>query len=58
MKLVAHYYKDKIESYVYDSKSISLGEGYILQEVGKMVRGGVEFENIIMEINEELKFRN
>ncbi len=50
VKLVSHDYKDKIETYVYDTKTISLGEGFILQEVGKMVKAGVKFEDIIKEL--------
>ncbi|WBW98644.1 DegV family protein [Oceanirhabdus sp. W0125-5] len=50
LKLVSHEYKDKIQSCIYDSKSISLGEGAILQEVGKMVKDGVKFDDIVNEL--------
>ncbi len=44
--LVSQSYPN-IQSYVYDSKSISLGEAYLVEECGKMIQAGKDFQEII-----------
>lgn len=41
---------DGIECYVYDSKSVSLAEGLIVEEAAKLVEEGKGFEEIIKEL--------
>ncbi|MCY6484496.1 DegV family protein [Clostridium aestuarii] len=49
LKLVAENYKNII-TYVCDSKSISLGEGILVEECGKMIKAGKNFEEIVNKI--------
>lgn len=46
IKLVSSEYEDKITNYIFDSKSVSLGEGYILRVIGEMIEQGKEFDEI------------
>lgn len=40
----------EIETFVYDSKSISLGEGALVIECGKLIEKGMEFKDIVKAI--------
>lgn len=45
LKLVSEYHPE-IESFIFDSKSISIGEGVLVQECGKMIVEGKTFDEI------------
>lgn len=49
VKLVSENHENMI-TYVCDSKSISLGEGIIVEECGKMIEEGKNFEEIVNKI--------
>ncbi|WP_333860491.1 DegV family protein [Clostridium sp.] len=40
----------KIKTYIFDSKSISMGEGIIIEECGKLVEKGTSFSEIVDKI--------
>ncbi|CAM2878414.1 DegV family protein [Hathewaya histolytica] len=46
LKLVSENHPE-IESFIFDSKSISIGEGLLIEECGKMIEEGKSFEDII-----------
>lgn len=48
-KIVSEKHKDLV-TYIYDSKSTSIGEGIILKECGKMIDQGKSFEEIVSSI--------
>ncbi|MCT4632036.1 MAG: DegV family protein [Firmicutes bacterium] len=50
MSMVSEEYSDKINSFIFDSKSISIGEGILMEEIGKMVKEGLKFENIVEKL--------
>lgn len=49
LRLVAEDYPE-MESFIYDSKSISWGEGILVQEVGRLIKEAIPFEKIKNEI--------
>lgn len=51
LKLVGERHK-KLITYIYDSKSTSVGEGVILKECGKLIHKGYSFDRIIHKIPE------
>ncbi|MDD6771590.1 MAG: DegV family protein [Inconstantimicrobium porci] len=54
-RLAASQYEDKINSFVFDSKSISMGSGALIVEAGRMLQAGKDFDyicNKIVEIRE------
>ncbi|MCH3964397.1 MAG: DegV family protein [Clostridium sp.] len=51
LKIVSERHK-KLITYVYDSKSTSVGEGVILKECGKLIENGESFEEIVNKIPE------
>lgn len=51
LSLVSEEYTE-INSFIYDSKSISWGEGLIVERAAKLINDGETFENIVSEIHE------
>lgn len=49
VKLVSENHPN-IKTFVFDSKSISMGEGAIVEEIGKLIEDGRSFEEIVEEI--------
>ena len=49
LRLISEDYPE-IESFIFDSKSISLGEGVLVEKCGKMIEEGKSFKEIITEI--------
>lgn len=49
LKLTAEGHPN-IKSFVYDSKSISLGEGVMIKECGRLIEEGKSFDEIVSEI--------
>lgn len=49
VKLVAENHP-KISTYIFDSKSISIGEGIIVMECGKLIKRGMAFRDIVKKI--------
>ncbi|MEY8000598.1 DegV family protein [Clostridium sp. Mt-5] len=49
VKLVSENYP-KIKTYIYDSKSISMGEGMIVEECGKLIEKGASFNEIVNKL--------
>src|SRR3712207_4171838 len=49
LRLISEDYPE-IESFIFDSKSISLGEGILVEKCGKMIEEGKSFKEIITEI--------
>lgn len=47
-----------ITSYVYDSKTISLGEGILVENCGEMIKAGKSFEEIVAALPEMKKRMN
>lgn len=45
-RLAASQYEDKIKSFVFDSKSISMGSGALIVEAGRMLKAGKDFDYI------------
>lgn len=50
-RLAAEQYSDKITSFIYDSKSISMGSGLLVCEAGRMIEAGRDFEYICKMID-------
>lgn len=46
LKLVSEQFQN-IRSFIYDSKSISLGEGVLVEKCGQLIRQGLSFESIV-----------
>lgn len=57
LKLVSEGH-EKITTYVCDSKSISLGEGILVEECGKMIEEGKSFEEIVNTLPSMIKRTN
>ncbi|MFL0198368.1 DegV family protein [Clostridium sp. WILCCON 0269] len=51
IKLVSENHP-KIKTYVFDSKSISMGEGLIVEECGKLIERGIGFDEIVNRISD------
>lgn len=51
-RLASSQYEDKITSFVYDSKSISMGSGALVVEAGRMIKAGKDFDYICKKIVE------
>lgn len=51
-RLAASQYEDKIKSFVFDSKSISMGSGALIVEAGRMLKAGKDFDYICKKIVE------
>lgn len=51
LKIVSESHKN-LETYIYDSKSTSIGEGIILKECGKLINEGKSFQEIVDSIPE------
>lgn len=51
-RLAASQYEDKIKSFVFDSKSISMGSGALIVEAGRMIKAGKDFDYICKKIVE------
>lgn len=49
IKLVSENHTN-IKTYVHDSKSISQGEGFLVEEIGKLIAAGEKFQDILDEI--------
>jgi DegV family protein with EDD domain len=49
VKLVSENHPN-IKTFVFDSKSISMGEGVIVEEIGKLIEEGKSFDEIVGEI--------
>lgn len=49
LKLTADNHKG-IKSFIYDSKSVTLGEGVLVVECGKLIQSGKSFDEIVKEI--------
>lgn len=49
LKLTAENHKN-IKSYIYDSKSVSLGEGVLVVECAKLIKLGKSFDEIVKEL--------
>lgn len=56
-KLASEEFKDKINTFIFDTKILSMAVGLIVIEVGKMIKGKMNFEdicNIIPKLRENL----
>ncbi|MFL0250364.1 DegV family protein [Clostridium neuense] len=49
LKLTAENHKN-IKSFIYDSKSVSLGEGVLVEECAKLIQEGKSFDEIVKEV--------
>ncbi|MHC6180369.1 DegV family protein [Clostridium sp. JNZ X4-2] len=49
VKLVSENYPE-IKTYIYDSKSISMGEGILVEECGKLIERGASFNEIVNKL--------
>ncbi|PRR85450.1 DegV family protein [Clostridium luticellarii] len=49
VKLVSENYP-QIKTYIYDSKSISMGEGIIVEECAKLIKKGMNFDEIVSRL--------
>lgn len=59
MRIAAEEYEDKITSFVYDTKVISMGVGLIVLKVAEMIQEGAEFSYIceqIPKLREKISF--
>lgn len=54
IRMVAEQYEDKIKSFIFDTKSISMGSGILVVEAGKMISEGKSF-NYICEMIPKLR---
>lgn len=59
LRIAAEEYEDKITSFVFDTKVISMGVGHLVLAVGKMIQNGDSFEYIceqLPKLREKISF--